>query len=188
MLLIAASVDGQTKVKWLSWEEAIEKNAHDQRKILVDVFTDWCGWCKKMDKATFQNPIIARYINENYYAVKFNAEQKEELNYKGKTYKYVGNFAKRGYHELAAEIMNGRMSYPTVVFIDENLSVIQPIPGFQDAKTFEMIMTYFAENHYKSVPWQKFTRAFKSTNFPNNRLKKVNPNVQPVGAKGLNKP
>ncbi|MBT8190138.1 MAG: DUF255 domain-containing protein [Bacteroidia bacterium] len=168
---------GQSKVNWLTWEQAVEKNMKEKRKIVVDVYTDWCGWCKKMDKYTFQTEFIADYINEHYYAVKFNAEQKEEINFNGKVYKYVSSFGRRGYHELASEILNGRMSYPTVVFLDENQNVIQPIPGYQDAQTFEMIMTYFAENHYQSVPWQKFTRSFKSQNYPSAQPKRI---VQPV--------
>lgn len=176
---------GQGRVNWLTWEQAVEKNAVEKRKILVDVYTDWCGWCKKMEASTFSTEWIADYINENYYPVKFNAEQKEEINHNGKSYKYISNFGRRGYHELAAEIMNGRMSYPTIVFIDENVNVIQPIPGFQDAKTFEMIMVYFAENHYKNVPWQKFTRMFQSHNFPSKRIiTPRNPSIQPVGTKG----
>jgi len=156
----AFSLNSQAKVNWLSWSEALELNQKEKKKIMVDIYTPWCGWCKKMEKTTFSTPNIADYVNENYYAVKFNAEQKEDIIFNNKLYKYIGNFGRRGYHELAFEIMRGKMSYPTVVFIDENQNVIQPIPGFQNAKNFEMIMTYFAENFYKAVPWQKFTEAY----------------------------
>jgi thioredoxin-related protein len=95
----------------------------------------------------------------------------------------VGSFGRKGYHELAYEIMHGKMSYPTVVFIDENLEVIQPIPGFQDAQAFEMIMTFFAGDFYKAVPWKKFVDSFNSENFkPNNTAPdKRQPKVQTVG-------
>ncbi|NNE25270.1 MAG: DUF255 domain-containing protein [Saprospiraceae bacterium] len=171
---------GQSKVNWMTWEEAIEKNREDQRKIMVDIYTTWCTWCKKMENTTFQTEFIADYINENYYPVKFNAEQKEEIIYKGDTYKFVGGFGRKGYHELAAELMNGRLSYPTMVFLDENEVVIQPIPGFQDARTFEMIMVYFAENYYQSIPWQKFTRTFRSNNFSPRTTIGIKPSMQPV--------
>jgi len=177
---------GQDRIDWLSWEKALEKSKVEKKKIVVDVYTNWCGWCKKMDKATFQNPKIVEYVNENFYAVKFNAEQKEDIEFNSKVYKYVSSFGRRGYHELANEIMSGRMSYPTVVFMDENQRVIQPIPGFQDANTFEMIIIYFAENHYKTVPWQKFTRDFKSKKYPSKSAKPIDiqPQVQTVGSKG----
>jgi thioredoxin-related protein len=184
--VFALSLTGQDKIEWLSWEKALEKNSVEKRKIIVDVYTDWCGWCKKMDTSTFQNPVIVDYVKDNFYAVKFNAEKKEDIEFNNKVYKYVSGFGRRGYHELANEIMNGRMSYPTVVFLDENQNVIQPIPGFQDAKTFEMIMIYFAENHYYNIPWQKFTRNFNSKNYPSKTIRPsdVQPQVQTVGSKG----
>lgn len=87
----------------------------DKKKIVVDIYTDWCGWCKRMDASTFQDPKVIKAINKNFYAVKFNAEQKEDINFKSKVYQFVpqGN---RGYHSLAAEITQGRLSYPTFVF------------------------------------------------------------------------
>ena len=151
----------QSKVNWMTIEEALERSQVDKKKIVVDIFTDWCGWCKKMEKATFQEEHIAAYLNENYYAVKFNAEQKEAITYKDKEYEYIKT-SKRGYHELAATFTNGKLSYPTVVFLDEDLNIIQPIPGFQDVKTFEMIMTFFAEDHYQSTPWQRYIKMYIS--------------------------
>lgn len=158
----------QNKVKWVTWEQAIEANKKNPKKFVVDIYTQWCGWCKKMDKATFQKDHIAKYINNNYHAIKFDAETKENIVFNGKTYAYVKN-GKKGYHELALAITQGQLSYPTVVFLDETLSVIQPIPGFQDEKMFEQIMTYFSEDHYKSTPWATYTRSYKK-----------NPNVHTV--------
>ncbi len=172
---------GQNKINWLTWEEALAKHSVEKKKILVDVYTDWCGWCKKMEASTFSTDIISDYVNENYYPVKFNAEQKADINYKNKTYKFVKGF-RRGYHELAFEIMNGRLSYPTVVFIDENLNTIQPIPGFQNVSTFEMIMTYFAEDHHKTTPWPKYEKTFvhQSARHNTDAVKKKARVVQPV--------
>lgn len=162
-LLIGTSLvlSSQTKINWLSWDEALKLHKEEKKKIFVDVYTNWCGWCKKMDAATFQKEHIAEYINENYYAVKFNAEQKEDIIFRGKTYKFV-NQGRRGYHELAAQVTKGRLSYPTIVFLDENLNVIQPIPGFQDPRSFEMIMTYFAGNYFQNTPWRKYTQTYVS--------------------------
>ncbi len=175
------TLSSQAHVKWLSWEDALQRNQKEKRKILVDVYTNWCGWCKKMDKTTFSDEKIAEYVNANYYPVKFNAEQREDIIFNNKIYKYVGSFGRKGYHELAFEIMRGKLSYPTAVFIDENLSVIQPISGFQDALKFEMIMIFFAENYYKTVPWNKFVIAFQKGNLINsNDPKSVQPKVQTV--------
>ncbi len=162
LCLIVSSSYSQKQVNWLTWEEAMEQNEIEQRKIVIEFYTEWCGWCKKMDKNTFDTDIIADYLNENYYPVKFDAERKESITYMGKEYKYIKK-GKSGYHELAAELMAGKLSFPTVVFLDEDSKIIQPIPGYQDARTFEMIMKFFAEDYFKRVPWPKFTREFKPT-------------------------
>ncbi len=163
LFLFAFSVSGisQNRVQWLTWEEAMEKNKVEKKKFVIDIYTDWCGWCKKMDKATFQNDKIARYINENYYAIKMDGESKKEITFNDKVYKYQKN-GKRGYHELPAALMQGRMSYPTVVFLDETANIIQAIPGFQNTQNFELIMTYFAGDHYKNTPWQAYQRSYQS--------------------------
>ena len=155
-------VFGQGSVKWVNWEEAIELNKTAPRKVVVDVYTDWCGWCKKMDKATFQDEEIADYLNENFYAIRFNAETREDISLGDQVYKYVKKDGK-GYHELAAKITYGRLSYPTIVFLDEELEVIQPIAGFKDPEKFTMIITYFAEDHHKTTPWKKYCMKYESS-------------------------
>lgn len=147
-------------VNWLTFEEAVEKNKTAPRKIVVDIYTDWCGWCKRMDKTTFSQAQIASYLNENYYPVKFNAEQKEEILFNGKEYGFVSN-GRRGYHELAAEITGGMLSYPTTVFLDEDMKVIQAIKGFKDADSFEQIATYFGGDYHKKTPWESYRKNYK---------------------------
>ncbi len=147
------------KIHWLTWEQALAKSKVEKRMIVVDVYTQWCGWCKRMDKNTFQQKEVAQYINEHYYPIRFDAEYKEPIHINEKEYRYVPS-GRRGYHELAAAITFGKLSFPTIVFLDENWKVIQPIPGYQNAKTFKLISQYFAEGHYKTTPWDKF----KNTN------------------------
>ena len=79
-IIISFGLNAQ-KVNWMSWDEAVEANKQNPKLIFVDVYTDWCGWCKKMDASTFGNPVIAKYMSENYYAVKFNAEGKDTINF-----------------------------------------------------------------------------------------------------------
>ncbi|RMG18380.1 MAG: DUF255 domain-containing protein, partial [Bacteroidetes bacterium] len=86
-MLKPAPTAAQPQINWVSIEEAAKLAQQDGKKILIDVYTDWCGWCKKMDKATYANAEVANYINANFHAVKFNAEQREEVVLKGKTFK-----------------------------------------------------------------------------------------------------
>lgn len=150
-----------TQVKWYTIEEAIEKNKKEPRKIVIDVYTDWCGWCKVMDKNTFSNAIIAEYLNKKFYPVKFNAEQTADVKIGDKVFKYVQS-GMRGYHELAAALLQGQLSYPSVVFLDENLGLIYISRGYVQAQQFDMISKYIGENYYKSIKWEEFTNNYKS--------------------------
>ncbi len=157
--VFAQDTESNTKVNWMTWEEAMIKSKTEKRPIFVDVYTNWCGWCKKMERSTFNDTVISSYLNKNFYPVKFNAEQKETIVFNDTEYKYVKS-GKRGYHELAAWMMRGRMGYPTVVFLDENIKIIQPIPGFQPADKFEAIMTYFGGGHYTKTPWELYRKKY----------------------------
>ena len=160
MLLIAFAfprIHAQ-EVAWISWDEAVEKASTDAqpKKIFVDVYTDWCGWCKKMDKDTFRNPEVAAYMSENFYMVKLDAEQKDPIEFRGNTYSFVAS-GRRGYHQLAAALLQGQMSYPTVVFLDESLNMLSPVPGYQKPENFLRIARYFGEEIDKDTSWESYS-------------------------------
>lgn len=142
---------GEPHINWINMEEAAELSATKPKKILVDVYTDWCGWCKRMDVDAYEKASVTNYINENFYAVKFDAEQKEDITLGGRTFKYIAN-GSRGYHELAAVMLDGRLSYPHTVFFDETLQKIAAIPGYRPEKELFAILNYFHKNVYKSNP------------------------------------
>ncbi len=158
----AKSAGDAEKVNWITWEEAVTLSQKQKRKVLLDVYTQWCQWCERMDKATFQNPEIARYINENFYAVKFDAETKEDLTYKAKVYKFVRS-GKHGYNELAVVFLGERLSFPSLVFLDEDLGLIQSIPGFRSPFEFEQIASYFATDAYKKTPWSSYEKNYSTS-------------------------
>jgi thioredoxin-related protein len=160
-LISKAQETPPAEVKWLTIEEAYTLSQTTPKKILVDVYTDWCGWCKRMDATTYSNPEIIKYINENYYPVKFNAEQKAEITILNNTFKFVGE-GKQGYHELAVALLQGKLSYPTTVFLDENFGMLQPVPGYLDAPGIEPILAFFASNAFKDTEWPAFEQSFKS--------------------------
>lgn len=146
------------RINWVTLEEADQLRQTEPRKILIDVYTDWCGWCKRMDATTFRDPELVKYVNENYYAVKLDAEQKEPITIGGKTYEYDPNVGRRGVHKIAEELLQGRMSYPTIVFLDERMNMIQPLPGFRKADEMQPILEYLATEAYKSTPWEEWLK------------------------------
>ncbi len=151
----------ESPVKWMTFDEAIAKSKMEKRPIFIDVYTDWCGWCNVMDKNTFSDLQVSKLLNEKFYAVKFNAEQHEDVTFQGTTFKFVPSGGK-GYHEFAAALMNNEMSYPTVVFLDENFAMIQPLPGYKKADEFHKIAQFIGEGYYKTVKWDAFQSQYKS--------------------------
>ncbi|UII29448.1 DUF255 domain-containing protein [Fulvivirga maritima] len=150
-------------VKWYSFEEAVAKSKEEKKKVFVDVYTDWCGWCKVMDKNTFNQPDIAKYLNENFYPVKLNAEQRDSIVFKGTVFKFVPS-GRKGYHELAAALLQNKLSYPTVVFLDEDFNMIQPVPGYQKPEMFDQIIKFIGGDHYKDTKWTEWQKEYQAAN------------------------
>ena len=161
LILLLSKISSAQEVKWYTIEQAIELNRKEPKKLVVDVYTDWCVWCKVMDKNTFGNAIIAEYLNKKYYPVKFNAEQKENITIGDNTYKFVAQ-GRRGYHELAAALLNNKMGYPSVVFLDEQIRIIQPFQGYIKARQFDEIIRFIGEEYYKTKTWNEFVDTYQS--------------------------
>ncbi len=151
----------QVPVKWMTFEEAVERSRTEKRKIFIDVYTDWCGWCKVMDKKTFNEPAVAKILNEEYYPVKFNAEQREDVVYDGTTFKFIeqGN---RGTHQLAAALLQNQLSYPTVVFLNEEFAIVHILKGFRQAPEFHKIAAFIGGDHYKTTNMEAWEGQYQS--------------------------
>src|SRR3954463_14417926 len=94
------------EIHWMTFKEALAKNEKAPKKIFIDVYTDWCGWCKKMDASTFTNDSIIQYMNKNFYAVKLDAETKDTIKYKGVDYVFVPQYRSNG---IAPYFLNGKL-------------------------------------------------------------------------------
>lgn len=150
------------KVKWYSIEDVEKLVKSKPKKILIDVYTDWCGWCKKMDASTFTNPVITSYINENFYAVKFNAETADTINFHGG--KYINLIRSgRSTHPLAVSLLGWRISYPTIVYLMETLDYIGPIPGYQTPEQFEGTLNYIVQEKFRTISLEEFQKTFVGT-------------------------
>jgi len=148
-------------IKWYTIQEAEKLQEANPKTIMIDMYTDWCGWCKKMDKESFQNPFIASYINAHFYPVKFNAESKDTVIYRGKKY-WNESQGNRPPHQLAVELLQGRMSYPTVVYIDEKF-MANPVPGYMAADKIQSLLIWFAERINKTSAYEDFRIHFEET-------------------------
>ena len=133
---------------WTDFETAVKLAQKDQKKILVDVYTDWCKWCKVMDEKTFSEQGTSAYLAENFHLAKFNAEQQETITFKGKTYAFKSN-GRRGYHGFAEKILDGRLSYPSLVVFDSDLNKLEVIRGFKNPKELRQILDAI-QSHVKS--------------------------------------
>ncbi|MFN2396109.1 MAG: thioredoxin family protein [Bacteroidales bacterium] len=151
-IVYANGENDDSQINWISIEEAEKLTKENPKKIFVDVYTDWCGWCKRMDANTFSHPYIIDYINENFYAVKLNAEQNEPIVFRGVEYVNENPGGRRSSHNFARALLQGRMSYPSVAFFDEQLNLITAIPGYRDAKAFEPILVFFNEDIFTDQP------------------------------------
>lgn len=156
-VLISVSSLAQ-EIKWISLEEAIVLQKKSPKKIIMDVYTSWCGPCKMLDKNTFQNPDVTKYINQYYYAVKFNAEGDSTITFDGKT------FTNPDYKEELANKRNGihqftyylRVnSYPTVVYFDEKGNLLTSIIGYKTPQQIELYLRLFGEDKHKEMKTQE---------------------------------
>lgn len=138
------------KIEWLTMEEGVKRAKTDGKKLLIDVYTDWCGWCKRMDATTYEDPEVVQFVRENYHAIRLDAEQHEDITINGTTYKWQQAGTRNGVHELAYQILNGEMSYPTTVFAYPRMdTLIAAVPGYLDAKQMNAYLHYFHEEAFK---------------------------------------
>ncbi|MCQ2317640.1 MAG: DUF255 domain-containing protein [Bacteroidales bacterium] len=147
------------KINWMSFEEAVKLNETAPKKIFIDVFTEWCGWCKRMDQTTFINKDVIEYMNENFYAVKFDAEQSDTIVFAGYTFVNQGGMnGRKGTHQLAATLLQGKMSYPSYVFMNEKNQAITVLPGYVEAKELIPILKYIATDAYMKTTYQDYIK------------------------------
>lgn len=148
-----------SEVDWYTVEQADSLHAIQPRPWLIDVYTEWCGWCKHMMKTTFASKGIAQYINNNFYAVKFDAESFEPVTYDGKEYKN-DSIGRQPKHDLAKMMLQNRMSFPTIVYRDRNKK-LYPVPGYKDVRGIEPILVYFSEAMHNFVGFPDFERSYQ---------------------------
>ena len=112
------------QIKWTDLQEAQALNAKKPKKYFVDLYTDWCGYCKKMDRTTLRNAQLAQFLNARYYPVKFNAEQRKNIYWNGRMYKYRSN-GYQGFNELALYWLRGQMGFPAYLVVSADGKTVE---------------------------------------------------------------
>ena len=132
---------------WKTLPEAIRAARDSHKKILVDVFTDWCTWCKKMDKEVYGVDQVQSYLTEHFELVKINAESEKKHEFRD------GVFTEK--QISAAFEVDG---YPTTLFLTSEGELITSVPGYLKQKTFLAILEYMQGDHFKNTNWEQFSR------------------------------
>lgn len=174
----------QENVRWITFEQAVEMTKKNPKPIIIDVYTQWCGPCKLMSKNTFNHPKISKYINDNFYAVKFDAECHDTVKLKAiipDTIKKEGKIVSirekeqlftfvnpspvgtpRASHQFAVSILDGKLAYPSIVFLSPKIQRMDIKLGYHTAEQFEPILNYFGSNAYEKISFEEFKGKFVS--------------------------
>ncbi|EFK96881.1 hypothetical protein LDC_1085 [sediment metagenome] len=160
----ASSISENGLVNWLSFEEAQELYKKQPKPFIIDVYTDWCGWCKHMIRTTYSDKGVADYVNANFYPIKFNAETKDTIEYNGVKYVSTGT-DKRSPHELAVKLIGQRLSYPSTLFVSNNFQFNLLSQGYIETKTLLPLLVFTVENVYRNSNYEDFKVNFNKAFF-----------------------
>ena len=149
--------------KGVQWQEESSFSQFSQgsfdKPIIVDVYTDWCHYCKLMDATAWRHEKLSEYVNSNFIPIKFNAESKDSLQWMGKKFGYQARYK---VHMLAVELLGGNMVYPSTVIIPPR-GEIQVLRGAYKAKELELVLRYYGSGSYKTLAFTDFQRQFRGT-------------------------
>lgn len=132
-------------LRWRGFNEGLAEAKKTNKKILIDVYTDWCGWCKKMDAQTYANKTVASYLGKKYVIIKLNAESDKRVTYRNQS------FTER---ELAAAF--GVNGYPSTLFLKPDGEPITIYPGFADAQRFKQVLSFIGDDHYLTKKFEEY--------------------------------
>jgi thioredoxin-related protein len=173
----AQNKDGSL-VKWMTITEAVNASKTTPKPIILDFYTDWCGWCKRMMATTYADPGLASYINQYFYPVKFDAEGKDTVTFQGKTYMPT-SMAPKTSHPLAIELLGGKMMYPSTLFLNgydntkDEFQVKMLAPGYLEKQKIEPILVFTLENVFRTTALETFSQNFETAFYDSTLQKRM---------------
>lgn len=135
------------------FNDALAKAKSEDKRVIIDIYTDWCGWCKKMDEDVYSNKKIKKIIEESFVFIKLDAESNDKVMYNGKSVSLS---------DLASQF--NAVGYPSTVFLEPDgklieikydNSIMKNIPGYYPAKEFKKILEFIRDGKYKDEDLSK---------------------------------
>ncbi|MBW7887276.1 MAG: DUF255 domain-containing protein [Bacteroidetes bacterium] len=133
------------KASWQTFNTGMQKAKTSGKKILIDVYADWCSWCKKMDAVTYADKKVQDYLNKNFVIIKLNAEASEKIQYSGQTISPMEFSQGMG--------ING---YPATLFMTSSGQPITILPGYSEPDMFIHVLSFIAENQYEKKKFDQY--------------------------------
>lgn len=149
------------KITWHSFEDAAKLKNESRKKIFIDIFTDWCGWCKVLDKSTFPDTTIIRLMNKYFIAVKLDAERKDTVVFNGYTFINTNPDGYRSTHQLASSLLKGRLMYPSMCFLTDSFGLITTVQSYKKPSELEPILEYLGSDKYLTMKYDTFLLSYK---------------------------
>lgn len=147
LITITGLAGDKIELKWKNFDVGISEAKQTKKKILLDVYADWCKWCKKLDAEVYAEPKVAAYLNKHYILIKVNGESNNKLTYKNE--KMTEQQLSQGF---------GVTGFPTIIFLESNGDAIDKLGGFVPADRFLPILQYIGEDHYQKMKWDEFLK------------------------------
>lgn len=140
---------------WLDWASALERQKQEPRPWLIDIYTSWCVYCVKMDTTTFRDPEVLEWLGRHYYAVKLDAEQRGSLPFRDSLFHFVPS-RRNGFHELAFYLLEGKLAYPSMVYLDNDLQKVGISAGFRSRDALLHELRYLMEGLPAGRTWAEW--------------------------------
>ncbi len=136
---------GARAIAWRDFDSGLKEAKAKKKRVVVDVYTDWCGWCKRMERDTYSHPDVRKYVGKAFVAIRLNAESNARASYKGTEYSC---------RQLAAGF--GVRGYPTTLFLESDGTHITTAPGYMGAQDFLSVLRYVGDGHYKTKDFDQY--------------------------------